>query len=115
MRQLYPRATAGAGLKANCCRLPGMSRHTPPPPQDTIDVVKDLLGKSLQLGARTSSLTADTPLLGAIPEFDSMTVAHVLTSLEETFGVGIDDDEISVDIFMTVGSLAAFVDQKLRR
>lgn len=92
-----------------------MTQHASQPTPDTVDVVKQLLGQSLQLGPRTASLTADTPLLGALPEFDSMTVAYVLTGLEETFGVGIDDDEISVDIFMTVGSLAAFVDQKLRR
>ncbi len=82
---------------------------------DTIDVVRKLLNQSLQLGSRAASLTADTPLLGAIPEFDSMTVVHVLTGLEEAFGLSINDDEISADIFTTVGSLVAFVDRKLNR
>ena len=52
-------------------------------------------------------------MLGAIPELDSMAVATVLASLEEHFGVVVEDDEIDGSIFATVGSLAAFVDQKL--
>jgi len=78
-----------------------------------IDEVKQVLGETLQLGERAKSFTADTPLFGAIPEFDSMAVVTVVTALEERFGIFIEDDEISAEIFETVGSLAAFVEQKL--
>jgi len=58
-------------------------------------------------------LTEETALLGAIPEFDSMAVVSILTILEERFGFFVDDDEIDAEIFETVGSLVAFVEQKI--
>jgi acyl carrier protein len=78
-----------------------------------IDDVKQVLGETLQLGDRANGFTADTPLFGAIAEFDSMAVVTVVTALEERFGIFIEDDEIEAEVFATVGSLAAFVDRKL--
>ena len=54
-----------------------------------------------------------TPLLGAIPELDSMAVVGVLTQIQDDFGVQIDDDEVSADIFQTFGDLKRFVEAKL--
>ena len=78
-----------------------------------IDDVKQVLGETLQLGERAQGFTAETPLFGAIPEFDSMAVVTVVTALEERFGIFVEDDEIEAETFETVGNLAAFVDQKL--
>ncbi len=75
------------------------------------DVIR-VLGEVLALGERTNKLTADTALLGAMPEFDSMAVLGVITQLESVFGISIGDDEISAETFETVGSLVAFVEQK---
>ena len=58
--------------------------------------------------------TPDTPVLGAIPEMDSMSVIGILASLEEQYGITVDDDEISADVFATVGSLTTFVESKLK-
>ncbi|HKE93963.1 MAG TPA: phosphopantetheine-binding protein [Povalibacter sp.] len=80
---------------------------------DHLDRIKDILRDALQLGERADSFTADTALLGSIPEFDSMAVVSVLTMLEEQFGITVADDEISADTFQTVGALAAFVSQKV--
>jgi acyl carrier protein len=44
-----------------------------------------------------------------------MAVVTVMTSIEDHFGIAIDDDEISADTFETVGSLTAFVDRKLNQ
>lgn len=54
-----------------------------------------------------------TPLLGAIPELDSMAVLGILTQVQDDFGVVIDDDEVSADIFETFGALRRFVESKL--
>lgn len=78
-----------------------------------IDEIKEILRDTLQLGDRADSLEASSPLLGAIPEFDSMAVVTVLTMVEEEYGVEIDDDEVSADIFETVGTLADFVERKV--
>ncbi len=78
-----------------------------------VDDIRKILRDTLQLGARADQLTESSPLLGAIPEFDSMAVVTVLTMVEEEFGISVDDDEISAETFETVGTLAAFVDRKV--
>lgn len=78
-----------------------------------IEEVRNILSDVLSLGERRNSLNEGSPLLGAIPELDSMAVVNVITALEEHFDITIDDDEISAKTFETVGSLAQFVGQKL--
>lgn len=76
------------------------------------DVLR-VLDEALSLGGRGLDFNRNTPLLGAIPELDSMAVVTLITTLEEQLGVSIDDDEISGEMFATVGSLVDFVDTKL--
>ena len=78
-----------------------------------LEGIKTILGDILALGERKDSLTANSGLMGSIPEFDSMAVVNVLTALEDHFGFTIDDDEISASTFETVGTLLQFVDDKL--
>jgi acyl carrier protein len=78
-----------------------------------IDEVKRIVGMTLQLGPRVESITAASPLLGAIPELDSMAVISLITALEEQFDIAVSDDEIGAATFETLGSLASFVEQKL--
>jgi acyl carrier protein len=78
-----------------------------------VQEVTNILADVLSLGERKNSLTADSVLLGNIPELDSMAVVNVITALEEHFGITVDDDEISAQTFETVGSLTSFVEQKL--
>ncbi|AEF99641.1 acyl carrier protein [Methylomonas methanica] len=75
----------------------------------------EMLAQILQLNA-SSVIIMDggTPLLGAIPEFDSMAVVTIITALEERFGFVVDDDEIDASVFETVGSLTVFVEAKLQ-
>jgi len=79
---------------------------------DYTDRIKRILASALQLGNRANHLNRSTPLLGALPEFDSMAVVTVMTMIEEEFGISVADDEISGETFETVGSLADFVAQK---
>ena len=78
-----------------------------------LDDVKLILSDVLSLGDAGRALDAGSPLLGAIPELDSMAVVNLITALEEHFGITVEDDEISADTFATLGSLAAFVAHKL--
>lgn len=76
--------------------------------------VKDILQQSLHLDKQTSNLfEASTPLLGNLPELDSIGVVSIITMLEDQLGCSIDDDEINADIFETFGSLMSFVENKL--
>ncbi len=81
----------------------------------TFDEVKNILADVLSLGPAREALTADTVLLGNLPELDSMAVVNLIGALEEHFGIAIDDDDISASTFDTLGSLAAFVEHKLAR
>lgn len=72
---------------------------------DTLAVLDDVLG----LKGRARRFTDSTPLLGAVPELDSMAVVSVLTALEDRFGFEVEDDEIDGSTFATVGSLVEFV------
>jgi len=74
-----------------------------------LDQVKTILTDVLGLGPRGAGLDAATPLLGNLPEFDSMAVVTLVAALEEHFGIAIDDDDLSASTFATVGSLADFV------
>lgn len=71
-----------------------------------------ILAEVLQLDSRAKKLDSESPLLGGIPEFDSMAVVSVLTAVEDHYGLIIDDDEVSADIFETVGSLVNFVNSR---
>ena len=71
-----------------------------------------IVAQVLDLGKRASGFTAQTPLLGSVPELDSMAVATLITTLEERFGFAVDDDEIDGSAFETVGSLTRFVESK---
>jgi acyl carrier protein len=75
--------------------------------------VLSLLDEVLSLKGRSAEFAASTPLLGAIPELDSMAVVALITSLEDRFGFTVDDDEIEGSTFATVGSLVEFVEGKL--
>lgn len=75
--------------------------------------VKQILADVLSLPPeRAAALDAGTPLLGSMPELDSMAVVGLIGALEERFGIMVDDDEISASTFETVGSLCDFVAQK---
>lgn len=80
---------------------------------ETEQKVKQVLAAVLNLGDRVARLEATTPLLGAVPELDSMAVVSLLTALEEKFGFTIEDDEVDGRTFATVGNLVAFVEGKL--
>ncbi len=77
--------------------------------QEVLRVVDEVLS----LNGRSATFTRDTPLLGAIPELDSMAVVTLITTLEEQFGLVVDDDDIDGSTFATVGSLTDFVSSKL--
>ncbi len=79
----------------------------------TIDAVRRVLDDALKLGDRVDGFEAATPLLGSVPEFDSMAVVTVITALEESFGIEFEDDEITGATFATVGSLSDLIDEKL--
>lgn len=80
---------------------------------DTNKEVRRILDEVLSLNGRSAAFTLDTPLLGALPELDSMAVVTLITTLEEQLGLVVDDDDMDGATFATLGSLIDFVNGKL--
>ena len=59
-------------------------------------------------------VSADTPLLSSGVTLDSVAVLQLLMEIEDHFGVEFGDDDLTVELFQNVGSLAGAVEQKLR-
>ena len=65
--------------------------------------------------ARVAAFDESTRLFGALPEFDSMAVAGLLTELEERLGILIEDHEVDADMMETFGALLTFARDKTLR
>ena len=75
--------------------------------------VRSLLIDVLNLdSARVARFDDETELFGALPEFDSMAVASLLTELEERLGILIEDHEVDADMMETFGALLTFARNK---
>ena len=72
-------------------------------------VLADVLGLP---EARVAAFDESSPLFGALPEFDSMAVAGLLTELEERLGILIEDHEVDADMMETFGALLSFARAK---
>jgi len=85
--------------------------------ETTLDVQREVLtvlDEVLSLNGRVSAMNRESPLLGAIPELDSMAVVTLITSLEERFGIAVADDDLGASTFATVGALTDFIATRLR-
>jgi len=80
---------------------------------DITKAVLSILDEVLSLRGRASGFTPSTPLLGALPELDSMAVISLINLIEERFGIVVEDDDIDGSVFLTVGSLVDFVQSKV--
>ncbi|MGE0179270.1 MAG: acyl carrier protein [Sphingomonas sp.] len=68
-------------------------------------VLVDVLGLPQE---RVAGFDESTALFGALPEFDSMAVAGLLTELEERLGIVIEDHEVDADMLESYGALLNF-------
>jgi acyl carrier protein len=82
--------------------------------QDTLDRVKVVIVKTLQIQDRANTLEASTELFGGLPELDSMAVVTLAVNLEREFDFEIDDEDFTGEVFETIGTLAEFVEQNKR-
>jgi acyl carrier protein len=80
---------------------------------DVTSEVKAVLVEKLGVEDRAASIDAATPLLGSLPELDSMAVLELVAALEQHFGISVDDDDVTAEVFETLASLTAFVTGKL--
>ena len=80
---------------------------------DTENGVREVLVSVLGMQGRADQIRTDTPLLGSLPELDSMAVVELMVALEQRFAIRIDDGDLQGEVFETLGSLTEFVDGHL--
>jgi acyl carrier protein len=77
------------------------------------ETVRALLVDVLGLAkSRVAAFDDETELFGALPEFDSMAVATLLTEMEERLGILIEDDDVEAEDLMSFGRLLSFAKRK---
>ena len=77
------------------------------------DQVKSVLGQVLKLEDKARHFDESTGLFGTIAELDSRAVVTLVATLEDQFAITVADDEITAEVFETVGSLTEFIERKL--
>ena len=80
----------------------------------SIEEVRTVLGEVLQLHDRVNNLMPETPLVGNLPELDSMAIITVITALEEHFNIVVEDDDDISTAFQTMGSLIQYLESKIQ-
>lgn len=78
-----------------------------------MDELKVILRDTLVLDDDVKQFDANSPLLGALKELDSVGVVSMITALEDNYDIRMEDDEVSAAVFETLGSLTEFVQQKI--
>ncbi|MEI5672936.1 MULTISPECIES: acyl carrier protein [unclassified Nocardioides] len=76
---------------------------------DPFPQVRAVLVRVLGLEDRAHLLDPTTPLLGELPELDSLAVLELAVALEEEFDIVVDDADVTGELFATLGSLSAYV------
>ncbi len=77
------------------------------------DRIKKLITNRLHLQVDVRKLTGDTSLIGKGLGLDSIALQELVVSLEDEFGIFIDESELRIELFENIGSLAKFVSKEL--
>ncbi|MYB89718.1 MAG: acyl carrier protein [Proteobacteria bacterium] len=78
-----------------------------------IEQVLEVLAESLPLPETTYEMGEQAPLLGTIPELDSMAITGIIAGLEKNFGVVFDEEDLDAKAFQTVGILRDLIASKM--
>jgi acyl carrier protein len=77
-----------------------------------VEDVKAIVVETLGIEDRVDTLDAATPLLGSLPELDSMAVLELVVEFEQRFDIVIEGEDVTAEVFETLGTLTAFVEAK---
>lgn len=75
--------------------------------------VKSVIIDSLELDIAPDEMDNNDPLFGEGLGGNSMALMEVIVGLEKAFGIEISDEELIMDVFETVNSIAEFIKSKI--
>lgn len=73
--------------------------------------LKEMIVERLFLDVEPAQIGDDENLMESY-EIDSVNLFEIVVGLEESFGISVEDEDFSVDLFASVDTLAEFVEQK---
>ncbi len=75
--------------------------------------IKEILVSELEIKPSVlAACNSDTPLLGKGIGLDSVETLSLVAGIEKEFDIQIDDDDLTVDLFKNLGTLAEYVMEK---
>jgi acyl carrier protein len=80
---------------------------------EVADRIARLIAEKILGHQRATPVDRDTPLLSSGLTLDSIAVLELIVEVEREFDVTFRDEELTVDLFRTVGTLARTVNGKL--
>ncbi len=75
----------------------------------TVQAVKTVLVSTLGLEDQAGRIDANTALLDSLPELDSLAIVSLAAALEDRFQITIADEEMTGEVFETLGTLSGMV------
>ncbi len=81
--------------------------------QDVEAGIKKIIVENLELDVKVGRITPETPLIDGGLNMDSIAVLELISLVEEEFGITVRDEDMSVELLGTVGSLAAYIRKQL--
>lgn len=82
--------------------------------QPTLSRIKHLLVEALRLeGVDPAKIADDAPLFGEGLGLDSVDALELVVAIEKEFGIRIENSEVGKEAFVSVNTLAAFVDRRV--
>jgi acyl carrier protein len=78
----------------------------------TLDELADALTHVLGDDHSAGRFTPDTLLFGSLPELDSLALVELITVIEDRFGLDMDEEDITAEVFESVRSLTLYIDER---
>lgn len=80
---------------------------------NALERLSRLIRERILTNGSAPRLGLDTPLLSFGLDLDSVAVLQLIMETEKEFGVVFEDSDVSIELFKTLGTLAAAIERKL--
>jgi acyl carrier protein len=77
--------------------------------EDTIEQLRRLVAERLDVNRALSDIASDMPLLGGGLGLDSLAIVELISLTEECFAIEFGEDQLNMDSFASLNSLAEVV------
>ena len=75
--------------------------------------IKQLIVRALSLPVDPEEIPEEEPLFGDGVGLDSVATLEIVFAVEEEFGIEVEDDDLRVELFASVATLAEYVRNRL--